>query len=155
MTLGEKIKKYRMIKKMRLKELGVAVGFKESTADVRIAQYEANKMSPKSDIRTSIATALDVDLEALSDINISSPEELIHIFFELEETMNMNINKIDNKYFLEFNQGNTNETLIEYLEFWYNKKSTLPNISQITEEQQREYSIWKSKFLKYYKERRL
>ena len=49
MTVGEKIKKYRQLKGMTKRELGVAVGFKESTADVRINQYESDRMVPRGD----------------------------------------------------------------------------------------------------------
>ena len=36
MTLGEKIRKYRSLKNMTQKELGLAIGFSGATADSRI-----------------------------------------------------------------------------------------------------------------------
>ena len=42
-SLGQKIKKIRMLRKYTQKELGVMCGFSFSSADVRIAQYEKNK----------------------------------------------------------------------------------------------------------------
>ena len=44
MTLGKKIRKYRMLKDMTQKELGLAVGFSEATADSRIRKYESGTM---------------------------------------------------------------------------------------------------------------
>ena len=46
-SLGQKIKKIRMLRKYTQKELGVMCGFSFSSADVRIAQYEKNKKIPK------------------------------------------------------------------------------------------------------------
>lgn len=41
MAIGDKIKKIRMKRDMTQKELGLAIGFNEKTADVRMAQYES------------------------------------------------------------------------------------------------------------------
>ena len=49
-SLGQKIKKIRMLRKYTQKELGVMCGFSFSSADVRIAQYEKNKKIPREKI---------------------------------------------------------------------------------------------------------
>ncbi len=146
MTLGEKIRKYRILNGKTQRALGESVGFKKSTADVRINQYETDKMAPKSDIRGELANTLDIDIEALSDINISSEEELMHVFFELEERYGMNIEKKDDTFLLSFKDSHNIKTLITYLNIWYSKKRTLPE--NPTHEQLIEYELWKSKFVK-------
>ncbi len=50
MAIGERIKRARNFRKLTQKELGLAVGFEENTADVRIAQYESNTRTPKEDM---------------------------------------------------------------------------------------------------------
>ena len=40
MAVGDRIKRVRNFRGMTMKELGMAVGFDEKSADVRIAQYE-------------------------------------------------------------------------------------------------------------------
>ena len=85
MTVGEKIKKYRQLKGMTQRELGVAAGFKESTAVVRINQYESDRMVPRGDNMALIASVLDVEGAALSDINVSSFADVMHVLFEFEE----------------------------------------------------------------------
>ena len=40
MTLGDKIKKYRILRQLTQKELGEKVGFSSKTADSRIRKYE-------------------------------------------------------------------------------------------------------------------
>ena len=55
MTLGKKIRKYRILKSLTQKELGLAVGFSEATADSRIRKYESDIMKPKDSMRGKIA----------------------------------------------------------------------------------------------------
>lgn len=148
MTLGEKIRKYRVLHNKTQKQLGEEIGFKKNTADVRINQYEKNIMAPKADIRTAIAKALDVDMAALSDINISSVEDIMYILFELEEDLGMQIEKHDGKTSLVFDDNNSNiRMLITYLNLWKNQKdATVPDYENMTDEQYTAYNIWKSKF---------
>ena len=150
MTLGEKIRKYRTLHNKTQKQLGEDVGFKKSTADVRINQYETNKMAPKSDIRSAIAAALDIDIEAISDINISSWEDIMYVFFELEEKFGMRIEKKNGRTYLSFDDSDRDlKTLITYLNFWHNQKTALvPDPETATDEQLRSYALWKSKFAK-------
>lgn len=95
MTIGEKIKKFRTLRGMTQKELGVKVGFKESTAVVRIHQYETNKMKPKSDIRTRIAEELDIENEALNDVEINTIEDIAYLLMELGEKYKLNIHHLE------------------------------------------------------------
>ena len=50
MSIGDKIKYLRKIRNMTQKELGIAVGFDEKNADIRIAQYEAGTRTPKPEL---------------------------------------------------------------------------------------------------------
>ena len=81
MTLGDKIRKYRIMNDLTQKDLGLMVGFSAATADSRIRKYERDLMAPKEDIRKKLAEALDVDLSALSDINIQSLEDVMQVLF--------------------------------------------------------------------------
>ena len=42
MAVGDRIKRARNLRGMTQKELGIAIGFEEKSADIRIAQYESN-----------------------------------------------------------------------------------------------------------------
>lgn len=50
MAVGDRIKRVRKLRSLTQKELGLAVGFEENTADVRIAQYETGTRTPKEDM---------------------------------------------------------------------------------------------------------
>ena len=49
-TFGEKLRYLRRKNNLTQKELGMAVGFPENTADVRIAQYETNARMPREEL---------------------------------------------------------------------------------------------------------
>jgi transcriptional regulator with XRE-family HTH domain len=149
MTLGEKIRKYRTLHKKSQRRLGEDLGFKESTADVRTNQYENNKIIPKADIRFSIAKALDIDIEAISDIDIQSFEDVMYILFEFEEKLGLEVEKKDNKTYLVLDDSNNDiSTLITYINLWNNqKKLLLTNSDSPSEEQIRNYELWKSRFV--------
>ena len=67
MAVGDRIKRVRNFRGMTMKELGMAVGFDEKSADVRIAQYENNSRKPKEELMRKIAAALDVSVAYLED----------------------------------------------------------------------------------------
>lgn len=150
MTLGEKIKKYRLMKNLTQKDLGIKVGFSASTADSRIRKYEKDIMAPKNDIRQKIADALDIDLSALSDINIESYEDIMQILFLFEENLGMEIERKDGKTHLIFDDNNKDiEKFISYLYIWHSQKKNLISTSDtISTEEMYKYKIWKSRFPK-------
>ena len=150
MTLGEKIKKYRLMKNLTQKDLGIKVGFSASTADSRIRKYEKDIMAPKNDIRQKIADALDIDLSALSEINIESYEDIMQILFLFEENLGMEIERKDGKTHLIFDDNNKDiEKFISYLYIWHSQKKNLISTSDtISTEEMYKYKIWKSRFPK-------
>ena len=60
MKQGKRLKMIRCHRNMTMKQLGKALGFDESTAAIRIAQYESNTRSPKQDVSHAMAKALNV-----------------------------------------------------------------------------------------------
>ncbi len=145
MTVGEKIRRYRILKNMTQKELGEAVLKNKKNADVRINQYERNMAAPKDEIRTQLAEALDVDIDALSDVNITSDEDIMYVLFELEEYKGLQLYKEDGKIHLVFDDSsnsNNNELLTTYLNFWQIEFSK----RRESDEELEEYLRWKGRF---------
>lgn len=87
MTIGERIKRIRLLRGMTQWELGVAVGFDERSADTRIAQYETNYRVPKENTLDEIAKVLQVNRYNLYIPNdgLKCAEDLILALFWLEE----------------------------------------------------------------------
>ena len=50
MATGERIRFFRTLRGMTQKYLGLLLGFPESSADVRLAQYESEDRTPKAEL---------------------------------------------------------------------------------------------------------
>lgn len=126
MTLGKKIRKYRVLKGLTQRELGLAVGFSEATADSRIRKYELDIIKPKDSMREKIARALEVDLSAISDIDIATYEDVM----------------------LVFDNGNRRiQALLSSLKLWRMQKTVLLlSHGSPTADQKKKYEIWKAGF---------
>ena len=115
-----------LLRQLAQKELGEKVGFSSKTADSRIRKYEKNIMAPKTEIRNKLADALDVDLSALSDINIQTYEDVMHTLFLFEEEFDMDIDRTEEKTTLSFDNHNKKiAPLITYLYTWHCNKNLL------------------------------
>lgn len=84
MSVGKNIKKLRIQNSMTQKSLGIALGFSESCADVRIAQYESGDRNPKSALIVRIASVFKVNPEALTASDVDKK-----LLFSLNELENM------------------------------------------------------------------
>ena len=84
MTQGERIKYIRTSRKMTQKQLGLLCGFSESTADVRIRQYESNTKAPKQDTLMLIAEALKVSYISIKNYDLGAAEDILETLFWLD-----------------------------------------------------------------------
>lgn len=84
-AISKRIRFFRKLRGMTQKRLGLAVGFPEKTADVRVAQYEIDARGPKAALRERFAVALDVSVNALAIPDVETPAGLMHTLFVLED----------------------------------------------------------------------
>lgn len=146
MTIGNKIKFYRNLRGYTQEELGKMIGLQGD----RVRQYENGIRTPKADMLKKIADALDVDDAALSDINISSSEDIMHILFELEDNYLIDIEKIDGKAVIVVDdKASCNSVLNTYLNYWYDKKQVFSLDKHVYYKDPRliEYRSWRGRFL--------
>ena len=148
MTLGKKIRKYRVLKGLTQRELGLAVGFSEATADSRIRKYELDIIKPKDSMREKIARALEVDLSAISDIDIATYEDVMRVLFLFEEAFGMEVEIRGGKIMLVFDNGNRRiQALLSSLKLWRMQKTVLLlSHGSPTADQKKKYEIWKAGF---------
>lgn len=87
MKLGEKIRYFRRKAELTQKQLGIMLGFTESNADVRIAQYESGIRKPSFLVMKNMSDKLDVSMYALEapEIGLHRQNETMHILFALED----------------------------------------------------------------------
>ena len=83
--MGDKIHRIRDFRGMTQKQLGMAVGFDEKPADVRIAQYESGTRTPKQALVERLAEVLDINPRFLADDEILGAEGVMMMLFELDE----------------------------------------------------------------------
>ena len=66
MAIGERIHYFRLLRGFTQKYLGQQLGFSDSQADVRIAQYEKGARSPKEKYLNALADIFEVSPHALA-----------------------------------------------------------------------------------------
>lgn len=145
MAVGDRIKRIRNFRKMTMKELGIAVGFDENSADVRIAQYENNSRKPKEELLKKIAEALDVNWFVLRDPEDYTDDDLILAFFDWEEgRFGINLQEIEDRSVPEVVEDRiaitfSHSKLNAYMQEWMYRKQQLRS-GEITRD---EYTEWK------------
>ena len=141
MTIGDKIRKYRNLRGITQEELGKRVGLPRD----RIRQYETNVRSPKPDLLKKFAEQLNVDVAALSDVDIRDEEDLMHVLFDAEEKYDIDIIKKEGQTMLVFNDEDMSHSVITtYLSLWCDKRRTL-GINKDNPKKD-EYTEWQGQF---------
>ena len=144
MAIGERINFFRNMRGMTQKYLGQLMGFPEKSADVRLAQYETGARTPKAELTTSLANALDVSPLALSVPDIDSYLGLMHTLFTLEDRYGLHIDEADGEICLKVNVRKNKDAarLHEMLCGWHQIAAKL-NAGEITQE---EYDRWRYRY---------
>lgn len=104
MAIGERIHHFRLLRGFTQKYLGQQLGFSESQADVRIAQYEKGARSPKENYLNALADIFDVSPHALAVPDIDSYVGLMHTLFTLEDLYGLHIGEIDGELCLRLDR---------------------------------------------------
>lgn len=95
--IGKRIRYIRKKRGMTMKYLGTAVGLPESSADIRISQYESETRTPKTNLLSKIADALDVSPDALAVPDLDSIAGVMHTLFIIEDLYRFRFVLIDSK----------------------------------------------------------
>jgi transcriptional regulator with XRE-family HTH domain len=139
MAVGDRIKRVRNIRGMTQKELGLAVGFDDNSADVRIAQYESGTRTPKEDMLKKIAEILDVNFRSLYEATLYAAEDIMFSLFELDEHYKIGLSESDDK---KIGVVFDSVVLNGFMREWLLRKQELAE-NKITKQ---EYMEWKLNF---------
>lgn len=142
MITGERIKYLRKLRGITQKELGMAVGFPEKTADVRIAQYESGSRSPKKELTEELAGVLKVSPAALNVPDIETVDGIIQSFFALEDMYGLEIGAAENDIVLRIRKKPKSAELHDALVIWLTKAIMARNGDISLEE----YDNWRYNF---------
>ncbi|MGN0621426.1 MAG: helix-turn-helix domain-containing protein [Porcipelethomonas sp.] len=96
--IGDKIHRIRNFRGLTQKELGLAVGFDDRSADVRIAQYESGTRTPKYALTEKIAEVLDVNPQYLCNEEMLGAEGIMLMLLELDEHYPISIQDCEDEY---------------------------------------------------------
>lgn len=141
MAIGERIRFIRNLRGMTQKYLGMAVGFPERTADIRMAQYEAGTRTPKADLTDALASVLEVSPLALSVPDIDSYDGMMHTLFTLEDLYGLQIGGSDGEVCLRLDKsrGMSYLNMFDMLHAWKQESKKLTS-GEITKD---EYDHWR------------
>lgn len=141
MAIGERIHFFRTMRGMTQKYLGMALGFPEKSADVRLAQYENGSRTPKADVTAALAKVLDVSPKALDVPDIDSYVGLMHTLFTLEDNYGLKVSEQDGELALQvdFRKNKDAARLHKMLWTWREQAAKL----EAGEISQEEYDRWR------------
>ncbi len=144
MAIGERIHFFRTLRGMTQKYLGMALGFPEKSADVRLAQYENGSRTPKADLTAALAQILEVSPHALAVPDIDSYVGLMHTLFTLEDRYGLKICECDGEIHLRVDvfQGKDATRLHEMLCAWGEQAAKLKS-GEISKE---DYDRWRYRY---------
>ncbi|MCQ2077351.1 MAG: helix-turn-helix transcriptional regulator [Bacteroidaceae bacterium] len=151
MKIGEKIRKFRLIRQATQLDLGYHV----KLSDLRVGQYETGKRNPKDDLVERFAQALDVEPAALSNNEPDTIDGLMHTLFDLEETFNLTIEEDysdgEEEYVFRFKPTDENkaEEMRKAFSAWltaYEKYHTNPESEEEKKLESDMYELWKGQY---------
>ena len=127
MAIGERIHHFRLLRGFTQKYLGQQLGFSESQADVRIAQYEKGSRSPKENYLNALADIFEVSPHALAVPDIDSYVGLMHTLFTLEDLYGLHIGEIDGELCLRLDKskGTTYLSMFDMFYAWQEQAEKL------------------------------
>lgn len=155
-SIGAKIKKIREYRGLTQKELGLRCGFTETTADVRIRQYESNKKVPREKALKTLTEALEIDECALFDTDLLVESRARHALFDIEDLHGLHPVEIDGHYYLDFSGTTSYGSEVQYyqqayfLDQWFKmRQKCTPSKDDSDEEilkKRMEYDLWRYEY---------
>ena len=143
MTIGEKIKKYRVAQNLSQKEVALRTGMSEPA----IRNYELGNRTPSEKQIEKIALALNVSPFAISNPNLDSYDGMMHALFYLEENYGLIPVEIDGEICLKFKDRFSNAS--KEMESWYKEYQISQNASKNDiADAMTYYEQWKSSYPK-------
>jgi len=143
MAINDRIKFIRNLRGMTQKYLGLAIGFPEKSADVRMAQYETGVRTPKEKMVADLAKELGVSTFALEIPNFDHTFGIVHSLFAMEDTFGLKLEKHDDKVCFTIEpKDDATAKIAEILNEWNEKVEMLQN-GEITKD---EYDNWRYRY---------
>lgn len=145
MAIGNRIRLFRTRMGLTQKELGEKLGFLGRTSDVRMAQYESESRTPKSDLVRQMSEILQVDPRAITVPDIDNTTGLMHTLFALEDLYGLTAGAPDGGLTLTLDDSHEEFlTMSDMIHTWQIMKAQLA-ADKITRE---DYDNWRYRYPK-------
>lgn len=148
MSIGSRIRFFRNLRGLTQLSLGRLLGYSDVTADVRIANYESGRRTPKPETIAEIADALMVSTEAITAPEADDLTGVMHILFLLEDVYGLEITDSDGKPCLMLSKESKQHSEIKQRLTEYLAVANKLRNDQITKE---EYDRWRYQYSKSHK----
>lgn len=120
MAIGERIRFFRKKRRLTQTQLGILAGMNETTAAIRISQYESGQRTPKEELANKLAYILGVLPEALSAGNIENYTDVMQTLFALEDMYGLKISRNGSEYVIRLNKKHEEYPVMrELFKAWY------------------------------------
>lgn len=141
MAIGERIRFFRNLRGFTLKALGVAAGFSQRTADIRMSQYESGTRTPKADMTDRLAYIFDISPKALDVPDIDTYIGLMHTLFALEDIYGLKMCDVNGKASLQVDENKNDKAneVFKMFDAWREQAVKLQK-GEISKEQ---YDQWR------------
>lgn len=141
MKNAQRIKYFRRKNNLTLREVGLRLGFGESSAEVRINQYENGYRCMKEPMLKKLAGIYNVSKGTLSVNDIDGASEMMQLLFALEDYGVVGLNEVFGEFVLRLDAScmPEPETSLQMLQRWSEKGKQLAS-GEISKE---EYDQWR------------
>lgn len=112
-TIGQRIKKYRLLKKWTQRELASRAGIHEITEQA----YELGTRHPKAEYIEKIARALNIDVSYLYPSRTDTTDSIVGILYDLlDEYGNLIVKDVDGQFFFGVDNSDVNRKMSDIYE---------------------------------------
>lgn len=142
MAVSRRISYFRQKHNLTQKQLGLLLGFSESTAEVRVNQYEHGNRKPKEAMLEKLGEIFGVDPAVFRIPDIHNRAGLMQTFFALEDYAGWKLTKVDGRFAVVIGTATAGpqKTFDDYvLQEWLDMQTALEQ-GEIT---RREYDEWR------------
>ncbi|MBO4898625.1 MAG: helix-turn-helix transcriptional regulator [Clostridia bacterium] len=108
---------------LKQKDLGKMLGFSDSTAEIRIAQYESGERKPKKETRLKMCDILGISEGAIKAPLLETEKDIVHILMHIDTLCGLKMKKEHGNIYIRF--PIECNTIRYYLELLYRLKEML------------------------------
>lgn len=140
LSIGKRIRLIRKKRGMTQKALGLALGFSDKQADVRMNQYESGSRTPNHALLEKMAATLDVSPKALNVPDFKSDLDLLFLLFSLEDEFGFRISRSGSYTYLMLDEAGSRDPALQNLFSTWSSYAEMLKSGQISRE---EYDRWR------------